>query len=122
MADEAIRPSGRMLIERPSTSPNQIAKAKPVIIKISEAQSEGDCEFPQSSGAGWWLPRRWPVDRDHANTDERHPNFRLDVGQEIGNPPRGIGVPINQRRISRRKISVAPEGRPHDDDDPSNDN
>jgi hypothetical protein len=50
------------------------------------------------------LPPRRPVDRNHADTDERHSDFGLDVGQKIRNPPRRIGVPINERRIAGRII------------------
>src|SRR5450631_3611917 len=60
-------------------------------------------------GVVWSLPPRRPVDRDHASEDERHSDFRFDVRQVIGNPPRGVGVPINERRIASCKIPVKPE-------------
>src|ERR1035437_6989154 len=61
----------------------------------------------------WSLAPSRPVDRNQASADERHPYFRFDVRQEIGNPPRGVGVPINKRGIAGRKISVKPERHPH---------
>ena len=61
----------------------------------------------------WSLAPSRPVDRNQASADERHPYFRFYVRQEIGNPPRGVGVPINKRGIAGRKISVKPERHPH---------
>ena len=64
-------------------------------------------------GLVWSLAPNRPVDRNQASADERHPYFRFDVRQEIGNPPRGVGVPINKRGIAGHKISVKPERHPH---------
>ncbi len=59
----------------------------------------------------WSLPSTRPVERDHANEDERHPNFRFDVRQVVRNPPWSAGVPINKRGIADgREIPVKPEG------------
>lgn len=69
----------------------------------------------------WALLARGPVDRDHTSEGEHHSDFGLDIRQEIGNPPRGVGVPINERWIAGRKISVNPEGRPRQRDDPTDD-
>ena len=37
-----------------------------------------------------------PAKRDRAGAGKRHTDFRFDVWQEVGNPPRGVGLPINQ--------------------------
>ena len=42
--------------------------------------------------------------------DRSHSDFSFDVREEVGNLPRGTGVPINERRAAGRKISVKPEG------------
>jgi hypothetical protein len=76
----------------------------------------------RSRAVAWLLPPKRPVDRDHANANKRHPNFRFDVRQEVRNPPWSASVPINERRIARREISVKPEGHTRRLDDPANDN
>jgi hypothetical protein len=54
------------------------------------------------------LPTRWPVNGDNASECEHGSDFRFDVRQVVGNPPRGVGVPINERRVARHEISVKP--------------
>ena len=56
------------------------------------------------------LPGR-PINRDHADEDESQSDFRFDIGQPFGKPPRGNVVPINERRMASNEISVNPEGR-----------
>src|SRR5664280_2565652 len=70
--------------------------------------------FPHNPKNAVWslLPRR-PVEWNHTSEDERHSDFRFDVRQVIRNPPRGVGVPFNERRIAGREISVKPEGHAH---------
>jgi hypothetical protein len=65
---------------------------------------------------------RRPVDRKHASENQHHSDFRFDVWQEVGKPPGRVGLPINERRIAGREISVKPQGYPHQFDDPTNNN
>jgi hypothetical protein len=67
-----------------------------------------------------WLLPRWPIERHHARKDERHSDFRFDVWQKVGNPPGCAGLPVNERRIARREISVEPQGYAQQLDDPTN--
>ena len=53
-----------------------------------------------------------PVYWDRTCEYQRHPDFGFHIWQEVGNPPRSVGVPINQRRMTGFKITVKPEGRP----------
>ena len=63
-----------------------------------------------------YMNRRSKRDQDHAD-------FGFDVRYVVGNPPRGIGLPINERRMTGRKIPVTPENGPGQQDNPSgNDN
>ena len=51
----------------------------------------------------------WPVDWDHAGEHECHPNFTFDIAQVIGNPPRCLGRPIEQRWMTRHKVPIKPD-------------
>jgi hypothetical protein len=51
------------------------------------------------------LPSR-PVDWDHPDANQRHPDFRFDVRQEVGNPPWRVGVSIDERWIAGRIVAV----------------
>jgi hypothetical protein len=68
------------------------------------------CVRPQTSMVA--LGPRGPVGQNRANADEGHPDLRFNVWQKIGNPPRRVGAPVNQRRSACRDISVKPEGEP----------
>ena len=70
---------------------------------------------------GVLLLPRGPVGQNRANADERHPNFRFEIRQEVGNPPGRVGVPINQRWSTGREISVNPEGHARTRKAPSQD-
>jgi len=61
-----------------------------------------------------------PIEWNHSSQDECHSDLRFDVRQVVRNPPWSNGGPINERRIASRKVSVKPEGRTRQLDDPPN--
>jgi hypothetical protein len=55
-----------------------------------------------------WLSAR-PIHWDHADKAGCHPDFRFDVRQEVGNPPRAMCMPVNERGAAGYEIPVKPE-------------
>jgi hypothetical protein len=106
-------------LDTPSALRSAPARKRSAAVPVQDLRSAMISRTQAATGLAWISvrrgrlgPPRRPVDRNHASADERHPDFRFDVRQEAGNPRRSVGVPINKRRISGRKISVKPQGRP----------
>ena len=55
------------------------------------------------------LARSRPVRRNCAYQHQGHSDFGLDVRQEVGDPPQGTSVPIDERRITGKEIAVKPD-------------
>jgi hypothetical protein len=49
---------------------------------------------------GWSAPLWWPISEGGTREHECHADFRIDVRQEVGNPPRGMVLPIDKRWIA----------------------
>jgi hypothetical protein len=65
-------------------------------------------------------PLRRPIGEGGTREHECHTDFRIDVRQEVGNPPRRVGLPINERWTAGRVIAIKPQGATAHRDDPSN--
>jgi hypothetical protein len=64
------------------------------------------------------LPVR-PVEGNRAEEHQRDADFRFAVRQKVSNPPRRVTMPIKERRTAGRKISVEPDGRSYEIENPS---
>jgi hypothetical protein len=49
---------------------------------------------------GWSAPLRRPIGKGGTRKHKYHADFRIDVRQEVRNPPRGMGVPIDEGWIA----------------------
>ena len=62
-----------------------------------------------------------PVEWNHTGNNKRHSDFRFDVRQKLGNPRRCDGIPINDRGVAGCKISIQPQRRSRELNNPTND-
>ena len=102
------RPGGTHAVIGPQAEP--CGNVKSLYTARSSPQTRSG--VPLLWGAVAPFPAGSPVYWDRTNENQRHPDFGFHVWQEVGNPPRSIGVPINKRRMTGFKITVKPEGRP----------
>jgi hypothetical protein len=60
-----------------------------------------------------------PINWNDRKDGEGYVDFGFDTPQEVRDPPRRIGAPINKRRTVNHKISISPQSRPDETKAPS---
>jgi hypothetical protein len=63
----------------------------------------------------------WPAGQAGSDQHQRHADFRVGCWHELGNPSRGMGIPVEERRLTGGHVAVEPQGQTCQTDHPADD-